>query len=141
VSEALETGKVAYYGAPTALREYVHVEDAADCTLEILKPEFENQNVVISGNQPMRVGDLFTMIGEMLGKELRVAYQEDPGSGHYQITPYAFMPRLAKKLTPNLTTDLGQGILRVMEEIHNAMRPDLQDVGGYFVHKEKGSAS
>ena len=136
VSEALETGKVAYYGAPTALREYVHVEDAADCTLEILKPEFENQNVVISGNQPMRVGDLFTMIGEMLGKELRIAYQEDPGSGHYQITPYAFMPKLAKKLTPNLTTDLGQGILRVMEEIHAAMHPDLQDVGGYFVHKQ-----
>jgi len=143
VAEALETGGIAYYGAHTALREYVHVEDAADCTLEILRPEFENQNVVISGNQPMRVGDLFTMIGEMLGKELRIAYQEDPDSGHYQITPYAFMPRLAKKLTPNLTTDLGQGILRVMEEIHAAMHPDLQDVGGYFVHNdtEKGSAS
>jgi UDP-glucose 4-epimerase len=136
VAEALETGVIAYYGAPTALREYVHVEDAADCTLEILKPEFENQNVVISGNQPMRVGDLFTMIGEMLGKELRITYQEDPGSGHYQITPYAFMPKLGKKLTPNLTTDLGQGILRVMEEVHTAMHPDLRDVGGYFVHKD-----
>ena len=136
VAEALETGGIAYYGAPTALREYVHVEDAADCTLEILKPEFENRNVVISGNQPMRVGDLFKMIGEMLGKELRITYQEDPGSGHYQITPYAFMPKLGKKLTPNLTTDLGQGILRVMEEVHTAMHPDLQDVGGYFVHKD-----
>ena len=133
VAEALETGGITYYGAPTALREYVHVEDAAQCTLEILKPEFANQNVVISGNQPMRVGDLFKMIGEMLGKELRIHYQEDPGSGHYQITPYAFMPKLGKKLTPNLTTDLGQGILRVMEEIHTEMHPDLQDVGGYFV--------
>ena len=136
VAEALATGSVAYYGAPTALREYVHVEDAADCTLEILRPEFENQNVVISGNQPMRVKDLFTMIGEMLGKELQIAYQDDPGSGHYQITPYAFMPKLAKKLTPNLTTDLGQGVLRVMEEIHAAMHPDLRDVGGYFVHND-----
>jgi hypothetical protein len=26
--------------------------------------------------------------------------------------------------------------LRVMEEIHTAMHPDLQDVGGYFVHKD-----
>ena len=137
VAEALEQGSIAYYGAPTALREYVHVEDAALCTLEILKPEFENQNVVISGNQPMRVGDLFAMIGEMIGKELRITYEEDPGSGHYQITPYAFMPKLGKKLTPNLTTDLGQGILRVMEEIHTAMHPDLQDVGGYFVPKDK----
>jgi UDP-glucose 4-epimerase len=136
VAEALETGGIVYYGAPTALREYVHVEDAADCTLEILKPAFENQNVVISGNQPMRVGDLFKMIGEMLGKDLRITYQEDSDSGHYQITPYAFMPKLGKKLTPNLTTDLGQGVLRVMEEIHTAMHPDLQNVGGYFVHKD-----
>jgi UDP-glucose 4-epimerase len=142
VAEALETGSIAYYGAPTALREYVHVEDAALCMLEILKPEFTNQNVVISGNQPMRVGDLFNMIGEMLGKKLHIHYQENPDSGHYQITPYAFMPKLGKKLTPNLTTDLGQGILRVMEEIHTAMHPDLQDMGGYFVHKdEKGRAS
>ena len=139
VAEALEIGGIAYYGAPTALREYVHVEDAADCTLEILKPAFENQHVVISGNQPMHVGDLFKMIGEMLGKELHIRYQDDPGHGHYQITPYAFMPKLAKKLTPNLTTDLGQGILRVMEEIHSATHPDLQDVGGYFV--SKGSSS
>ncbi len=135
VAEALEKGSITYYGAPTALREYVHVEDAAHCTLEILGPEFVNQNVVISGNQPMRVGDLFRMIGEMLGRELEIVYQDDPGSGHYQITPYAFMPKLGKKLTPNLTTDLGQGILRVMEEAHTAMHPDLQDVGGYFVHK------
>jgi UDP-glucose 4-epimerase len=136
VAEALETGSISYYGAPTALREYVHVEDAAACTLEILKPEFANQNVVISGNQPMRVGDLFKMIGEMLGKELKIVYRDDPGSGHYQITPYAFMPKMGKKLCPVLTTDLGQGILRVMEDIHTRMHPDLRDVGGYFVHGE-----
>jgi UDP-glucose 4-epimerase len=46
------------------------------------------------------------------------------------------MPKLGKKLAPNLTTDLGQGILRVMEDIHTEMHPDLQDVGGYFVHKD-----
>ena len=136
VAEALETGSIAYYGQPTALREYVHVEDAALCTLEILKPEFANQNVVISGNQPMRVGDLFKMLEEMLGKELRITYQEDPGSGHYQITPYAFMPKLGKKLSPKLTIDLGQGILRVMEDIHARMHPELQDVGGYLVNKD-----
>ena len=133
VCEALESGAISYYGAPSALREYVHVEDAADCTLEILRPEFVNQNVVISGNQPMRVGDLFKMIGEMLGKELEINYLDDPDSGHYQITPYAFMPKLGKKLTPNLTTDLGQGILRVMEEAHAAAHSSLQEMGGYLI--------
>jgi len=36
VAEALEKGTITYYGAPTALREYIHVEDAALSTAEIL---------------------------------------------------------------------------------------------------------
>ncbi len=133
VHEALTTGVITYYGAPTALREYVHVDDASTATLEILAPEFANQNIIISGNQPMRVGDLFKMIGEMLGKELVIEYQNDPNSGHYQITPYAFMPKVGRKLVPPLTVDLGQGILRVMEEEHRALHPELQSEGGYLV--------
>ena len=133
VHEALTKGVITYYGAPTALREYVHVDDAATATLNILAPEFANQNIIISGNQPMRVGDLFKMIGEMLGKELVIEYQNDPNSGHYQITPYAFMPKVGRKLVPPLTVDLGQGILRVMEEEHRALHPELQAEGSYLV--------
>lgn len=133
VHEALTTGCITYYGAATALREYVHVDDASTATLTVLAPEFENQSIIISGNQPMRVGDLFKMIGEMLGKDLVINYQNDPNSGHYQITPYAFMPKVGRKLVPPLTVDLGQGILRVMEEEHKALHTELQAEGGYLV--------
>ena len=68
VYEALTTGVITYYGSPTALREYVHVDDASTATLEIIAPEFANQNIIISGNQPMRVGDLFKMIGGNAGQ-------------------------------------------------------------------------
>ena len=133
VQEALTTGSITYYGAPTALREYVHVDDASTATVMVLESEFANQNIIISGNQPMRVGDLFRMIGEMLGKELTINYQNDPNSGHYQITPYAFMPKVGRKLVPPLTVDLGQGILRVMEAVHRDAHPELQSEGGYLV--------
>ena len=133
VYEALANGAITYYGAPTALREYVHVDDASAATLAVLDPEFENQNIIISGNQPMRVSDLFKMIGEMLGKELTINYLNDPNSGHYQVTPYAFMPKVGRKLVPPLTVDLGQGILRVMEEEHKELHPELESEGGYLV--------
>ncbi|MDR2745240.1 MAG: NAD(P)-dependent oxidoreductase [Desulfovibrio sp.] len=133
VHEALTSGTITYYGAPAALREYVHVDDAAAATMSILDNEFENQNIIISGNQPMRVGDLFRMIGEMLGRELSVNYQDDPNSGHYQITPYSFMPKIGRKLMPPLSVDLGQGILRVMEEEHKALHPQFQAEGGYLM--------
>ena len=121
VHEAMTSGTITYYGAPTALREYVHVDDAATATLEVLDESFANQNIIVTGNQPMRVGDLFKMIGEMLGKDIEIRYQNDPNSGHYQITPYSFMPKVGRKLVPPLTVDLGQGILRVMEAEHRDM--------------------
>lgn len=133
VHEALTTGSITYYGTPTALREYVHVDDASSATLHVLGPEFANRNIIISGNQPMRVADLFRMIGEMLGRDLEIKYQNDPNSGHYQVTPYAFMPRMGRKLVPPLTVDLGQGILRVMEEEHRQIHPELRSQGGYLV--------
>ena len=136
VHEALSKGVVTYYGSPDALREYVHVDDASTATLEILKPEYANQNIIISGNQPMRVGDLFRMMGEILGKELKVEYQHDPNSGHYQITPYSFMPKIGRKLTPPLTVDLGQGILRVMEQEHRDLFKDRLQKDGLLIEPE-----
>lgn len=136
VWEALTKGVITYYGSPDALREYVHVDDASTATLEILKAEYENQNIIISGNQPMRIRDLFRMISEILGKEIKVEYLHDPNSGHYQITPYAFMPKIGRKLTPPLTVDLGQGILRVMEEEHKALYKDLQQEEGIIIQTD-----
>ncbi len=133
VHEAMTTGVITYYGAPTALREYVHVDDAAEATLDVLGPSYANQNIIVTGNQPMRVGDLFKMIGEILGREVEIRYQNDPNSGHYQITPYTFMPKVGRKLVPPLTVDLGQGILRVMEEEHRRLHPELTSEGGYLV--------
>ena len=133
VYEALTTGAITYYGAPTALREYIHVEDAALSTVEILGPEYANQNIVLTGNQPMQVGDLFRMIEEMLGKPIEIKYQHDPNSGHYQITPYAFMPKVGRKMTPHLSTELGQGVLKVMEDEHRELHTELQAEGGYLV--------
>lgn len=133
IHEALTRGVITYYGMPDALREYVHVDDASTATLEILKPEYKNQNIIISGNQPMRIKDLFRMIEEILGRKVRVEYQNDPNSGHYQITPYAFMPKIGRKLTPPLTVDLGQGILRVMEDEHRKLHPELLQEGGFYI--------
>ena len=88
---------------------------------------------MLTGDQPMQVGDLFRMIEEMLGKPIEIKYQHDPNSGHYQITPYAFMPKVGRKMTPHLSTELGQGVLKVMEEIHQELHPDLKELGGYLM--------
>lgn len=136
VREALTDKKITYYGSPDALREYTHIEDAALASVEILKPEYANEHIVLTGHQPMTVANVLKMIGEMLGEEIEFVFERDPSHVHYEITPYSFSPKLGKKFTPPLHVDLGQGILRTIEEQHAALHPELNNVNGYLV-KEK----
>ncbi|HPK54567.1 MAG TPA: NAD(P)-dependent oxidoreductase [Smithellaceae bacterium] len=137
VKEALETGCITYYGTPDALREYIHVEDAALSSVEILKEEYANQNIVLTGNQPMTVKNVFNMIAEMLGKEVKFLFANDLSNGHYMITPYSFSPRLGKKMTPAMQIDLGQGVLRIIEDMHRELHPDMHNVSGYLLKDQE----
>ena len=136
VREALEKKRIEYFGLPTALREYIHVEDAAQCSVEVLGPEYANANIVLSGNQPLRVEELLKMISEMLGGGIEFAFLGDGKHGHYEITPYSFNPHVGKKMSPRLSTDIGQGILHMIESIHRELNPDLTTALGYLVKKD-----
>jgi UDP-glucose 4-epimerase len=136
VREALETKRISYYGLPSALREYIHVEDAARCSVEILGPEYANAHLILTGSQPMRVGDLLKMIAQMAGGGISFDFQGDGKRGHYEITPYSFNPRVGRKMIPRLSTDLGQGLLLVMEDIYRELHPGLVSASGYFAEKD-----
>jgi len=115
--QAMVDGRVAHPGGPGDLREYIHVQDAAKLSVDAARPEFKNSHLVITGTAACRVGDLFTMFGEMLGRDIEVDYRNET-HGHYAVTPYAFTPRVGRKLTANPHVDLGQGLLQMMEQIH-----------------------
>ena len=136
VREALEKKHISYFGHAKALREYIHVEDAAVCSVEILKPEYANKHIVLSGHQPMRVGDVLKMIQEILGEPIEFEFLADDQSGHYEITPYSFNPQVGYKMTPRLSTDLGQGILRVIEDVHREINSQMRSAHGYLLNEE-----
>lgn len=119
VKGALETGKVSYQGSPEAMREYIHVEDAARASVAALGDEFRNQSVVLTGQEPMRVLDLLKMLAEILGIPDAVEFIEGDYAGHYVRTPYAYQPKLGRKYVPPLHVDLGQGLLQLIDEIRN----------------------
>ncbi|MDD5423156.1 MAG: hypothetical protein PHT32_07055, partial [Candidatus Omnitrophica bacterium] len=53
----------------------------------------------------------------------KVEYVEPRLSHHYEITPYSFAPKLAKKLVPRTYLDLSQGILDCMHSIYKDKNP------------------
>jgi UDP-glucose 4-epimerase len=119
IHQAITEGRIDYYGSPEALRDYIHVHDAALASVDILRSEFLNRHVILAGNQNIRVADLFQMISEVLGKKIEIHYHM--GSLHYVTTPYSFNPQTGVKYTPQLHVDLGQGLLMKIEEVFHTV--------------------
>ncbi len=117
VKNALETGVVSYKGSPDALREYIHVEDAAKASVDVLKDEFRNQSIVLTGQEPMRVVDLLKMLAEILGLPDSVEFVDGEYPGHYIRTPYAYLPKLGRKYVTPYHVDLGQGLIQLVDEV------------------------
>ena len=120
VQSALKNGFVSYKGDVDAMREYIHVEDAARASVNALNDEFINESVVLTGQEPMKVIDMLKILSEILGFSPKtVKFSEDKYAGHYVRTPYAYQPKLGKKYIPPIHVDLGQGLLQVIDDISN----------------------
>jgi UDP-glucose 4-epimerase len=121
LKQAVTEGKITRYGDGEEIREYIQVEDAARCSVMILAKEFENQSVIITGYQPIRVKDIMIMIREMLGNKIELEFLPTDSSLHYEITPYSFNPKIARRFVSNSYLDLGQGLLQCLEEIYKKL--------------------
>ncbi len=120
VMQVVKDGRVDYSGTGAEMREYIHVHDAARLSVDILDDKHANAAITITGQQLIRVDELFSVLFEITGIAPVVNYREEPGrSDHYGQTPYRYAPKSAKKLVPQEFVDLGQGLLDVIREVHD----------------------
>ena len=118
LKQAITEGKITREGDGEELREYIHVEDAARCSVDILSDEFENEYVILTGYQQLKIKDLMIMIREMLGNRIELEFLPNKSNVHYEITPYSFTPRIAKKLVSGHYLDMGQGLLQCLKDMY-----------------------
>jgi UDP-glucose 4-epimerase len=124
LKQALTERKITVRGTGDEMREYIHVEDASRASVQILSDEFENQSVILTGHHPMRFRDLLYLIREIVGEDVKVELLAPPAdhySGHYNLTPYTFRPKIGKKLVSNYYLDMGQGLLDCIDEIYHSV--------------------
>ena len=123
LNEALKENKIHYQGNGLEMREYIHVLDAAELTIEAMKKEHANKTLILTGQKETMVKDLFAMISEILGKDIEVEYKDPTQKqllkSHYSTTPYSYIKDMSKKLVVNEYIDLGRGLLDCIEGIEN----------------------
>lgn len=117
--QALKDGKILFPGTGEEIREYVHVCDAAQLSVETLSEEFKNQYAIITGNHPMKSKEMLMTIQEILQQKPKIEFVSSPDNIRYTLTPYSFIPKIGKKLVGRHYIDLGQGLLECLHEISN----------------------
>lgn len=111
IHQALTAGQIDYPGSGNALREFIHVHDAAALTVETLEQRFVNRHLIVTGQEKLCIRELARMLQEMLPGRISLNFQDGEPEGHYELTPYTFNPKLGHKLVPDDFVDLGQGLL------------------------------
>ena len=121
LKQFMEGNALEYSGKSSDKRDYIHVFDAAKLSAQILADEYENKHLVLTGNDKLTISELFRTFEEILNKSVKVKYlgDEGKGNGHYNITPYAYTPKVGKKLIANEYVDMGQGIIQVIEQMEH----------------------
>jgi UDP-glucose 4-epimerase len=119
--EALQQHSITYHGSGEAIREYIHVEDAARMSVQVLAPEFANRHLILTGQERLHIKDVMTMISEIMPWKVDLRFDEARAGHHYEVTPYAYQPRIGRKLVLNEHVDLGQGLLDCLQDIHQSM--------------------
>ena len=115
--QAINDGKIDYYGTGEEVREYIHVLDAAVMTADILKDETKENIFHLTGTERIKSKEMLLMIKEMLDNNVEINFQMQRRLGHYEQTPYSYKPKLGKRLRKNTHIDLGLGLLDCLHDI------------------------
>lgn len=133
IKDALTKHEIKYGGDGTEKREFIHVKDAARLSVEVLDKNYDNENIILTGNNAIEYKDLLNMINEMMHNKIKINYGPKKSGTHYKLSPYSFNPKLGRKLVNNPHIDLGQGILNVINEIHHELHPELKEKFGLLI--------
>lgn len=127
LQQAISKNCITYGGDGEAVREYIHVTDAARLSVQILEQKYANRHLVLTGTERMRVRDVMQMIAEILPGDVKLEFERGNPISHYTMTPYAYQPNIGHKLVGTDFVDLGQGLLECISDLQKHQEFDSSD--------------
>lgn len=117
LNNALNKKKLQYFGSKDTLREYIHVIDAAESTIDLIDDKYNNQIITLTGKESIKVHDLLLLIKDIMSIKSKIKFINKKIPGHYIRTPYVFEDIISKKYSPRLNIDLAEGLVQTLNYI------------------------
>lgn len=117
VDQALRERRITFMGDGSEEREFIHVKDAANLTIQLLQAGKFNHVFMLTGTERYTYLTIGKILKELLGGDIELDFRGLDYSGHYFYTPYSFTTDQADKVVPNYFQDIGAGLIEVAEYI------------------------
>ena len=117
-TQAVEEGRIDFWGDGTEVREYIHIQDAARLAVDAMGEEYIGQSLHITGNERLTTLELLDSINEILGGSVSVSLRDEPFEGRYRLTPYSYREGVGRRMVGSTYVDLGVGLLEAIRQAH-----------------------
>ena len=108
--------KIIRKGAGNEIRNYIHVKDAAQITLNILNKRYENKYLNIIGNKKIKVKNVLDLISKKLGS-IRLSIKKEQLKYHYKKNPYTYKIERGIEIKPKKSIKLSTGFDEIIKEV------------------------
>ena len=75
IKNAILTGEINYMGNKNSVREYIHVFDAALASVGVLKNEFKNKCIIITGKKSVKVSKFLKILAKIMQLSGKISFQ------------------------------------------------------------------
>ena len=87
IYDSIKKKKLIYRGTRKAIRSYIHVKDAAESSVDILKRNFKKKIVLIKGKKEVRIISLLLILKKILNLNSKLYFLNRTQKGHYDKKP------------------------------------------------------
>ncbi len=115
LNKALKKKKIIYSGNIKSIREYIHVKDAVKATVRILKKNFMNKYINITGSKKFPVVKALKIIRKELNLNTKIIYENKKEEGHYINTPDNLKLKKATKIKIKKSIPFHIGIREIIK--------------------------
>ncbi len=130
VKGALLEGEIIYHGNIEAMRDYIHVIDAAELVVDSALGVDEPLIQLISGIERVSIKNILNILSEILGIDAEnIVSHEDSTEGHYTYTAYQLdqTKPVRKRLKANYI-EIGSGLHDLCVELKNRIVDDGNEI-------------
>jgi len=119
IDKAIWGKKIIYSGKKQAVRKYINVIDAAKASVEILKDNYKNKCIILTGQKSMKVTEFLRYLAKSLKIKSRIYFSDEKNSKHYIKIPSKYIMATEKVFNFKKTIDFKKGIYSLVQELKN----------------------